>query len=531
MWTQEWRHRIWSGLNRSWDIVIIGGGITGAGILREAARAGLHVLLLEKGDFASGTSGHSSKLVHGGLRYLRNGQLKTTVASVHEREKLLREGRGLVTPLGFLFVNFEGDRTPTWAVGLGLAFYDLLGLKWGHKHYDPAGLRKLAPHITTDGLLGGYRYFDAQTDDARLVLRVIQEGVRDGGVALNYARVEKLLTGSDGRVCGVAFSDQAPECDGQQAEIQAQVVINASGTSADIFRGQVGAAPRLRYLRGSHLIFGSDRFPVSRAVSFSHPVDLRPVYALPWEGVTIFGTTDVDHQDGPEVEPSISPAEVDYLMVAISYAFPSLQLAHQDIQATMSGIRSVIGTGKADPSDESREHVLWNEKGLLTVAGGKLTTFRVMALEALRSIRRQLPNRPRFRSQRVLDKPGQIDQEVPLDPLTCSRLVGRYGVDTSRLLAAARSGELEAIGGANRGGSLWAEVRWAARAEGVVHLEDLLLRRVRLGLILPEGGLPWIDRIRAIVQEECSWDDERWEREMLDYCRVLREYYSLPADF
>jgi glycerol-3-phosphate dehydrogenase len=360
---------------------------------------------------------------------------------------------------------------------------------------------------------------------------VIRESVNAGGTALNYARVEKLLVKHDGHVSGVAVRDLAPEGSGRTAELQAVVVVNATGASADEIRKQVGANPRLRFLRGSHLVFRSDRFPISRAISFSHPVDQRPIFALPWEGVTLFGTTNIEHTYVPGLEPSISPAEMDYLLVGLMYAFPSLHLTPEDIQATLSGIRTVVQTGKINPSDESREHVLWHEKGLLTVTGGKLTTFRVMARDALRSIRKWLPDRPGFHSERVLDEPGVISKSTQLEPVDRARLVGRYGVEAPMLVASARPGELDHVDDAVRCRSLWVELRWAARCEGVIHLEDLLLRRVRLGLLLPEGGLPLMNRIRAIVQEELGWDDERWEQECHDYRCLWREAYSLPADY
>ena len=161
MWTRGWRDRVWSQIDQAWDIVVVGGGITGAGILRESVRAGLRTLLLEADDFASGTSGRSSKLVHGGLRYLRDAKVRLTLVSVREREQLLKQGRGLVTPLGFLLANFEQDRVPAWVFGPGLILYDLMGLRWGHRHYDADGLRGLCPQLARLGLRGGFRYFDA----------------------------------------------------------------------------------------------------------------------------------------------------------------------------------------------------------------------------------------------------------------------------------------------------------------------------------------------------------------------------------
>jgi glycerol-3-phosphate dehydrogenase len=518
MWTQGWRDRVWAALSQPWDVIVIGGGITGAGILREAASAGLRALLVEAGDFASGTSSRSSKLVHGGLRYLKQGEIRLTFESVRERERLLREGRGLIQQLGFLMPNFAGDRPPAWVFGLGLTMYDTLALRWTHRRYDALDMRDLCPALAERGLLGGYRFFDAITDDARLVLRLIREAVQGGGVALNYARVENVLRDRAGQVRGVVLRDQADRS-GRTLEVQARAVINASGAWADELRAHLGERRRLRHLRGSHLILPAHRFPLRRAVSFLHPRDRRPVFALPWEGVTLFGTTDVDHGRAVEADPAISPAESEYLLEALRYAFPLLALQAADVLATLAGVRAVVDTGQADPSKESREHVLWNENGLVTVTGGKLTTFRLMAHAALRAVRVPLSIRP----PRVLEPAPALTAD--LHPMLAVRLAGRYGADAPALVAAALPGELDAIADST---ALWAELRWAARAEGVVHLDDLLLRRVRLGLLLPEGGLPHLSRIRAIVQPELGWDDARWESEVAEYARLWRASYAPP---
>ncbi len=247
MWSQGWRESVWSQLDGEFDLIVIGGGITGAGILREAARAGLKAVLFEQGDFASGTSSRSSKLVHGGLRYLKNAQVKLTWESVHEREHLLKEGRGLVTPLPFVMANFRGDKTPGWVFGVGLSMYDIMALKWNHASYDLNGLRSLVPQLTSAELVSGFRYFDAQTDDARLVLRVVGEAVKDGAQALNYARVEGLLR-TKNRLAGVAVRDLAPgplnAAQGKKTtEVHARVVVSATGAWADEMRRQVGGAP------------------------------------------------------------------------------------------------------------------------------------------------------------------------------------------------------------------------------------------------------------------------------------------------
>jgi glycerol-3-phosphate dehydrogenase len=185
MWEHNWRDRVWSQLDQDWDVIVVGGGITGAGILREATRLGLRALLVEKRDFGWGTSSRSSKLVHGGLRYLKERKVRLTRASVHERERLLDEGPGLIDPLGFLLATYEGDRPGRWTYSAGLSIYDLLALQWSHRRYSPEDFQMLAPHISQPGLKGGFRYGDAQTDDARLVLRLIREAVADGALTMS----------------------------------------------------------------------------------------------------------------------------------------------------------------------------------------------------------------------------------------------------------------------------------------------------------------------------------------------------------
>jgi glycerol-3-phosphate dehydrogenase len=215
-------------------------------------------------------------------------------------------------------------------------------------------------------------------------------------------------------------------------------------------------------------------------------------------------------------------------MVAARYAFPPLDLNLKDVLSTFSGIRAVVDTGKKDPSKESREHVIWQEGGLVTVTGGKLTTFRVMAHDAMRSIRHRLPGHPRLhRNHRMLDHPPVEEMlNANLDAPTALRLLGRYGAHAVSIVAAAREGELEPIGDTT---ALWAELRWAARSEAVLHLDDLLLRRLRLGIIAPQGGIPWLEKIREIAQPELGWDDLRWEQEAEAYIQLWQQSYSLPT--
>jgi glycerol-3-phosphate dehydrogenase len=523
MWTRGYRDEVWSQITaEKWDLIVIGGGITGAGILGEAARHGKKALLVEAQDFSSGTSSRSTKLVHGGLRYLRQGQFLVTRKSVKERETLMTEGKGLVDPLGFSLAAFPGDQMPKWMYGVGLAMYDALAWKWAHEAQSKAEIIARIPPLEGSKVQGGYRYFDAQTDDSRLVIRVLREAVRHGGTAINYVRADQLLRTADGKVRGVVLKDMTPDGTSRTAEVEAKIVISATGAWADELRGQLGKEKRLRKIRGSHLTFRADRLPLAEAVSLLHPRDQRAVFAIPWEGVTILGTTDVDHGDLVD-EPAISQAETEYLLEAAIKAFPSLELSHTDVISTWSGVRPVIDTGKSDPSKESREHAIWKEDGLLTISGGKLTTFVVMARDALAAAEEELGGLgPRTR---IFDAgPDEVAWPDHLDEAARARLMGRFGPEIQEILD---EGDLaRPIDGSI---ALWSELKHAARTEAVVTLSDLLLRRVRLGLLLPNAGLDELAKIRAIAQPELGWDDAKWEREEKDYRTTWKKAYSSPT--
>jgi glycerol-3-phosphate dehydrogenase len=524
MWDKNWREKIWKSIQGPWDILIIGGGITGAGILREATRIGLHSLLVEQHDFAWGTSSRSSKLVHGGFRYLKEGKIFLTRDSVREREQLLHEGPGLIDPLGFLLTVNKGDSPGRWTYEMGLTVYDLLALRWEHAYYTPQDFQLLAPHINQERLQGGFRFGDAQTDDARLTLRVIREAVADGATAINYVKAHKLITdGTD--VIGVELTDMEND---KVIEAYAKVMINATGAWADILRKQIGGTPCIRPLRGSHLIFPNWRLPVAQAVSFLHPFDHRPVFIFPWESVTLVGTTDVDHSFPLDLEPMISPTEVAYLMAAVEYQFPSLALNLQDIISSYAGVRPVIGCGKDNPSEESREHIIWEDRGLITVTGGKLTTFRLIALDVLKRIRHRIPEMPEpDHHMSVLNQVDyQITECMDMSDNCRRRLLGRFGSEARLMVDAALPGDMETIPGTNY---LWAELRWAAQSEGVCHLDDLLLRRTRLGLILPHGAVSIFPRIKNICLEELGWNENRWQHEKTDYLACWDNCYSLPS--
>ncbi len=510
------------------DLLVIGGGIAGAGVALEAARCGARVALVEARDFASGTSSKSSKLVHGGLRYLAQGRIGLTRESVRERKALLRDMPGLVTPLRFLLPVRHADRKGRRILGAGLAMYDFFAGRRTRQWHAPDAVLAQAPHLAAAGLAGGWSYLDAQTDDARLVLRVLAEARQLGAITLNHVAAERL-TETDGQVRGAVLRN---DDSGERLAVQARVVVNATGAWADQLRQDLGARPLLRPLRGSHLLFEAWRLPVAQAVAFFHPQDGRPVFALPWEGRTLLGTTDLDHRDPLDREPGITAAEFDYLMQAVRAAFPSLSLDAEDVVSTYSGVRPVLDSGdQRDPSKEAREHLILDERGLLTVSGGKLTTFRSSAIQALRRVQSRVPALRRLQPDAALLRaPGiaslHATQALPA-PLR-QRLLARYGDAASVLLAEASPDELREIPHAE---CCWAELRHALRHEAVLHLDDLLLRRSRIGLLLRDGGAALLPALRPLVQETLAWSDERWDDECHRYRERVLRCHGIPREW
>ncbi|MDR3417961.1 MAG: glycerol-3-phosphate dehydrogenase/oxidase [Nevskia sp.] len=491
-----------------YDIAVIGGGITGAGILHEAARTGVSALLVEQNDFASGTSCSSSKLVHGGLRYLKDGQWRLTLESVRERNHLLRTRAGLVERQPFLMPVYRGMKPGRAVMRLGLAAYDVMGGRWRSRSLSARHALQLEPGLRSEGLLGALAYDDARTDDARLVLRLIMEATAAGAHALNYMRVASVMRSASG-VCGVALRDSVT---GATREIGAGIVINAAGAWSDRLPGDPGGAPPLRPLRGSHLIFPLSRLPVNQAVSWLHVRDGRPVFVYPWDGVALYGTTDVDHLDGDPGKSRMTPEEAEYLMEGLVHQFPQFGLTLGDATACYSGVRPVVAGGKADPSAESRESAIWSSPGWVGITGGKLTTFRVTARKVLSLAAQQQP--------RLAPLPGES-----VAPPAASRMEARYGADGARWLAQSLwARDRERIAGSPY---TWGELRWAARRESVMRLDDLLLRRTRLGLLLPEGGAWMFDGIAAICRDELGWSEARWVQERNRYLELWRRQHAV----
>jgi len=551
-WSPEGRTQVLDQLKSGttqWDMIVVGGGITGAGIYREAARLGLSVLLLEQRDFAWGTSSRSSKMVHGGLRYLGSGQFGLANDSVKERQNLMNELPGLVNPLPFLMGHYKGVFPGPWIFNKLLAIYDFMAGQRYRKYFNKGIRDFLVPGMNTCDLKGATQFSDAVTDDARLVMRVLHDGNGDGGTAVNYLKAVDTLKvsaseakeGGTEKVSGLKIEDQLS---GEQFEVTAKVVINATGTWTDELRRTLGQKDVIRPLRGSHLVVPFWRLPSAFTVSFFHSKDKRPVFVFPWEGVTVVGTTDLDHKQNPSEESSITQVEVDYLLEAANSQFPEANLSVKDVRATWSGVRPVVSKNQdkaADaskpnkPSDEKREHAVWDDQGLISVAGGKLTTYRLIALDVLQkaapyvtTLASEMKQSERGEKGTSHFKPSfLVSNFIELSSELKKRLLGRYGQHTQVLLSHAQSleNDYKKIGSTD---TLWAELSWSCQYESIQHLDDLLLRRTRIGLLLENGAELEFHRIKYICQKYLAWDDAAWASELKRYQSIIKKHYSLP---
>lgn len=461
-------------------------------------------------------------MVHGGLRYLKQGKFLLTKSAVKERERLLKRYPGLVTPLKFVMPVFDHYGPSKASMQIGLSVYSLLAGEKQHKSYTKAEAIKKILGVRQQNLVSAVGFKDAQVDDARLVLRLIYEACLQGGAALNYTKAMGIERNQKGEVSALNIMDKAS---GALVEIKTKVVINATGAFAETLHPSPMKGFHIRPLRGSHLIFPGNLFSLDRVISFMHPKDLRPVFLFPWEGSAILGTTDVDHDQDMETDPFVTIKEADYLMDGLNYILPTIDISLNDCISSIAGVRPVLSKKKKAASRESREHVVWKDKGLITVTGGKLTTFRLLADDALKAAKSYLPGQ-------LFDTPEQATQEGRQNKICQNisksaqeRLLGRYGhVGCQRI----EQYDEKLFSPIEHTESLWVELCHGAEHENIHHLSDLLLRRVRIGLFLPQGGISLLDKIEAMCKPYLSWGSEKWNIEKKAYIKVWNKYYSPP---
>lgn len=362
------------------DVLIIGGGITGAGILLESSRRGLKTLLVEQNDFGSGTSSASSKLIHGGLRYLEIGDFHQVFESCKDRKRLLKLAPELVKPLPFLFPIFKGQRRNLWTIYAGTIIYYILALfrNLGFPQKNSASKTlRIAPSLKKENLTGSVQYFDASTIDSKLTLSTIKTSLQFGGNACNHAKVIRYLKDKN-KIVGAVIRDQISNL---EYEIRAKRIVNAVGPWTDPLRKEFlnHSDPKVRLTKGTHIIVKGNPFQISTAIVMLAPSDGRVMFLIPWLGDTMIGTTDTDYH-GPPSDVSITSEDIHYLLTTAKFYFPSVAIQQQEILSTFAGLRCLQPVNKENPSDVTREEILFSDaEGLLSVAGGKLTSFLSMS--------------------------------------------------------------------------------------------------------------------------------------------------------
>lgn len=507
----------------AFDVIVVGGGITGAGVARHAAQCGLRTLVLEAGDYASGTSSRSTKLIHGGLRYLAMGDFALVRESALERKSLLAMAPHLTEPRWMLVP--ARTRVEYAKLRVGISLYEWLGaVPRGerHRNWSGAALAQGEPLLDASVTPWACAYREYVTDDARLVLATLRTAVADGAVTCSYARVT-AITQDDG--CRVTVSD---EHDGTTAVVRAACVVNAAGPWVEgLLPAGDGAAagrPLLHLSKGVHLVVSAERLPV-RTIVMMTAADGRPVFAIGRGTVTYVGTTDTTHHGGPEHWPEVEAADIDYLLGAANAQFRIRPLTRSDVLATWAGLRPLINQPGKAPKEMSRRDEIWREGALVTVAGGKLTGFRKMAEAAMDAVAAVLGRRLAMPAP-LAPLPGgavadvdvlaaSVAQRYQVAPAVATRLVRLYGSEVGRVLGE-RPTPLSP--------SVFAEeVRWAVDAEGAWTLEDVIYRRLRAAWFLPGEVEQVVDGAAAQLAERLGWSVEETTAQTLAVKRRLGE--------
>jgi len=518
------------------DVLVVGGGITGAGIARDAALRGFRTAVVDKGDFASGTSSHSSRLIHGGLRYLEQYEFRLVREASRERRVLLSMAPHLVRPLSFVLPSYRGARVPAWRLRSGLWLYDLLaGFRnvGRHRWLGRKATLRLEPGLRDKDLRGAALYFDAQTDDARLTLATMRAAAHAGALVASYADVTAFLK-PDGRVRGAVVRDVLT---GHESAVRALVVVNATGPWVDALRRleDPGANPLLRLTKGVHVAVPRQRMGNVRAITLTSPLDGRVMFVLPWGDLSYIGTTDTDEDASPD-DVRATGEDVIYLLRSANWFFPTARLSPRDVVATWAGLRPLLSTGEGRdvaPSDASREHrVVESAGGLLTIAGGKLTTYRLMARDAVDRVAislRALDGRPRAARPPTDRLPLPGGETADLDGLvkaatergaresTARYLVGAYGSEAAAVLNIVERDR--ALGQAIVAGrpELWAEVTHAVEREMALRLSDVLIRRLHLFYASRDQAASAAGVVADRMAAALEWDAPRRAAELADY--------------
>ncbi|SDN42572.1 glycerol-3-phosphate dehydrogenase [Allokutzneria albata] len=538
------RERSWQQLgSEQFDVVVIGGGVTGAGAALDAATRGLRVALVEARDLASGTSSRSSKLFHGGLRYLEQLEFGLVREALRERELMLtRLAPHLVKPVSFLYpLTHRIWERPYTAAGLML--YDTMGGARsvpGQKHLTRAGALRMVPALKRDALIGGIRYFDAQADDARHTMTVARTAAHYGAVVRTSTQVIGMLRESD-RVCGVRVRDVET---GEETEVQAHAVINCTGVWTDAIQKLSGSRGRFRVRasKGVHIVVPRDRIVSESGLILRTAKSV--LFVIPWRNHWIVGTTDTDW-NLDLAHPSATKQDIDYILDQVNTVLAT-PLTKDDIEGVYAGLRPLLSGESDDTSKLSREHAVARvSPGLVAIAGGKYTTYRVMAADAINAAAVDLPGRiaPSITDKvpllgadgyhALVNQADQLAAKHGLHPYRVRHLLNRYGSLVHEVLAEAdgRPELLRPVPSAPD--YLQIEVVYAASHEGALHLEDVLTRRTRISIEYPHRGVDCAEKVAELMAGVLGWDDKTIKREVEVYTARVeaeRDSQTQPDD-
>jgi glycerol-3-phosphate dehydrogenase len=504
-----------------WDMLVIGGGATGVGIAVDAASRGYDILLLEQSDFGKGTSSRSTKLIHGGVRYLQQGNVALVMEALRERSILRNNAPHLVHDLPFIVPNYDWWEAPFY--GIGLKVYDLLAGRYGFgpsKILSKDETLKRIPNIERDGLRGGIVYYDGQFDDARLLINLARTASHQGAALLNYARVTALTKDSGGFLNGVIFEDVEA---GTEHELRSEVVINATGPFTDRIRqiDDPHALPMISPSQGIHLVFDKSFLPGESAIMVPHTKDGRVMFAIPYLGATLVGTTDTPILE-TELEPRPTTDEIDFVLETAG-AYLEKDPTREDILSVFTGIRPLIKSGnETNTAELSREHIIHiSNSGLLTIAGGKWTTYRLMAKLCVNHALSLADLESRPCETKMLNIHGYHKTPEKFEEYAF------YGSDAPVIQDLMRSDHehKEKLHPALR--ARVGEVIWAVRFEAARTVDDFLARRTRSLQLNARAAREMAPRVASLMAKELGRDD-KWEREQIESFHKISENY-LPA--
>lgn len=522
------------------DLLVVGGGIVGAGVARDAARRGLRVALVEQLDFASGTSSRSSRLVHGGVRYLEHGWLHLVFEASRERRRLLDTAPHLVRPLRFTWPVYEQQRLARWEIGAGLMMYDVLALYRNvgkHRRLSRRGVLEREPALRPEALRGGATYWDAATHDARLTLVTALDAERAGARIVNHARVVAFHA-SAGRVRGARVRDMLT---GAEIDVRARAIVNATGPWTDSVRKLESpeAPDAVLGTKGVHLLVPSDRIGNHGAITLLHPADQRVMFTLPAGRFTILGTTDTRTGAHPD-DVRADQSDVRYLLGAANHFFPAASLTESDVVTAWAGIRPLVvpAAGSAPPGNQSREHeIAVGPGGVIGVSGGKLTTYRAMAEEIVDVAADRIGRKGTRSDTARTPLPGgalsSVEEEIATaseicgDPGIAGHLVAWYGSEWRGVWALGEARpELRAriVPGND---AIAAQVVHAVRTEHALTLDDVLVRRTQIAFETRDHGVSVAARVADLVAADLGWSADARQRAVARYTADVQRLFGV----